>query len=250
MTIRTGNSRASSTWNSPSWVGRYRSSWSAWFAFEKALFGHPMDAAELAIYQECTGRVEAPAAPAREAALICGRRAGKSRIIATTAVYLAAFIDWTPYLAPGERATISVIAADRKQARLDWSQGKVGFAMNRRTKGGPVDHALPVLRASDLEGRVRAVVVGYACHCTTLDHTDNLISGDWAGDAQEALELDNPGAIALITIGCGGDANPEARVSSRPPAVSRPCSATGGGARTCSAPRRRAATAAGRRRRR
>ncbi|MBU6399681.1 MAG: HEAT repeat domain-containing protein, partial [Verrucomicrobia bacterium] len=34
---------------------------------------------------------------------------------------------------------------------------------------------------------------------------------DWAGVAQEALERDNPGAIALITIGCGADANPQPR---------------------------------------
>jgi len=31
---------------------------------------------------------------------------------------LACFIDWRPFLAPGERATIMVIAADRKQARV------------------------------------------------------------------------------------------------------------------------------------
>ena len=37
--------------------------------------------------------------------------------MALIAVFLACFKDWRPYLAPGERATIVVIAADRKQAR-------------------------------------------------------------------------------------------------------------------------------------
>ena len=34
------------------------------------------------------------------------------------AVFLAAFQDWRPYLAPGEHATVMVIACDRKQARV------------------------------------------------------------------------------------------------------------------------------------
>src|SRR5437868_2272869 len=35
--------------------------------------------------------------------------------------------------------------ADRHPARLSWGVGKVDLAINRRTKGGPVDHELPVL---------------------------------------------------------------------------------------------------------
>lgn len=38
--------------------------------------------------------------------------------LALLAVYLGCFIDWRPYLAPGERATIMVIAAERSQARI------------------------------------------------------------------------------------------------------------------------------------
>lgn len=56
--------------------------------------------------------------PATEGWLVCGRRAGKSFVLALCAVFLATFKDYRPYLAPGERATIMVIAADRKQARV------------------------------------------------------------------------------------------------------------------------------------
>ena len=49
--------------------------------------------------------------------MICGRRAGKSFILALCAVFSACFRDWGPYLAPGERATIMIIATDRRQAR-------------------------------------------------------------------------------------------------------------------------------------
>lgn len=105
-------------------------------------------------------------------------------------------------------------------AQLNWSTGKVRFANNRRLKTetgyinspnpyGPVDHALPVLRVTDLEGKLRAVFTSYACHCTTLGI--NKIHPDWAGCAQKELELRFPGVIALTAIGCGADQNPYPR---------------------------------------
>ena len=58
-----------------------------------------------------------PAGGVREAWLICGRRAGKSFVLALIAVFLACFCEWSRYLSPGERGTIMVLAADRRQAR-------------------------------------------------------------------------------------------------------------------------------------
>src|SRR2546430_1839384 len=103
--------------------------------------------------------------------------------------------------------------ADRRPARLAWNEASVAFARNRRTEGGPVDPALPILCATGLDGQVRAVVANYACHCTTLGGEFNRFCGDWAGFAQEAVQRDFPGAIALISIGCGADANPFPRGS-------------------------------------
>jgi hypothetical protein len=39
----------------------------------------------------------------------------------------------------------------------------------------------------------------------------NRIHGDWAGCAQEAIEREFPGAIALVALGCAGDQNPNPR---------------------------------------
>lgn len=110
-----------------------------------------------------------------------------------------------------EKVALAALA-DRKPARLEWAVGKVEFAKNRRTPGGPVDHDLPVLvvRSAD-DGAIRAIYVSYACHCVTLSH--NKISGDWAGYAQEAIQRQNPGAIALVSIGCGSDSNPSSGVT-------------------------------------
>jgi hypothetical protein len=91
---------------------------SAWRAFLAALFALPMTAEQLQTYRDCSGRTDPPAAAATEAWLCCGRRAGKSFTLALIAVYLACFKDLRSKLAPGERATVMVIAADRKQARV------------------------------------------------------------------------------------------------------------------------------------
>lgn len=90
----------------------------AWFAFFAALFGLPMTDEQLAIYQRHTGRENAPTEPADEAWMVIGRRGGKSAHMGLVAAYLATFRDYRPFLAPGERATVMVIAADRRQARV------------------------------------------------------------------------------------------------------------------------------------
>ena len=93
------------------------SSWNSWKAFLAALLAEPLTHTQLDIYRTCTGRTALPTMQPREAALIVGRRGGKSRMLALLAVYLAIFRDYTPHLAAGEVATIAVIAANRDQAR-------------------------------------------------------------------------------------------------------------------------------------
>jgi hypothetical protein len=92
--------------------------WSAWLTFLAALFALPMTEEQLAVYRDATGRSAPPTTPASEAWLICGRRGGKSFMLALIAVFLACFKDYRRYLSRGERGVIMVIAADRKQARV------------------------------------------------------------------------------------------------------------------------------------
>jgi len=106
-----------------------------------------------------------------------------------------------------EEAARAAVAA-LQPGSLAFGRGSVGFAANRRTAGGPADHDLPFLAARAADGRLLALTANYACHCTALGGHDNFLCGDWAGYAAEALERDQDGAVALITIGCGADANP------------------------------------------
>lgn len=133
-----------------------------------------------------------------------------------------AVLDFSRMLADQAVTTASAAVKSLAPARLVFSRGQAGFAINRRVyrpggvnfgsnPDGRVDHDVPVLRVEDAEGRVRAIVFGYACHCTTLTGNHYRISGDWAGFAQEHLERAHPGATALFVTGCGADANPEPR---------------------------------------
>jgi hypothetical protein len=83
---------------------------------------------------------------------------GKSQVASLLAVYAAAFRDWQPYLAAGERATVAVIAADRQQARVCI-----------RYIAGMLD-AVPMLRAlvtrrsaTSIELRNRVVLEVHTC---------------------------------------------------------------------------------------
>ncbi|MEI9422213.1 hypothetical protein O7A70_13670 [Mesorhizobium sp. Cs1299R1N1] len=95
-----------------------RDTYEAWFAFLAALFGLPLTDEQLALYKHHTGRDEAPTEANNEAWLVTGRRGGKSFIMALVAVFLTCFFEYRQYLAPGERATVLVLAADRRQARV------------------------------------------------------------------------------------------------------------------------------------
>ena len=104
-------------------------------------------------------------------------------------------------------------------AQLSWGSGVVPFITNRRevTKRGivlghngrgPADRSLPVLRVTDPEGELRAVVFGAAAHPTTLTGRHRFISGDYPGYAQTIIEEKYPGVQAMFMLGCAGDANP------------------------------------------
>jgi hypothetical protein len=94
------------------------STWQAWIAWLKAVFGLSMDETELALYQQCTARQNPPISGIKEAYAVVGRRGGKSRIVAFAAVYIACFHDFRKYLAPGERGMVLTIARDRDQSKV------------------------------------------------------------------------------------------------------------------------------------
>ncbi len=133
--------------------------------------------------------------------------------------------DVRAYTAELEAKIIRVIGAalkDLRPARLEFARGQTDFAANRRLKtennyvigvnpAGPVNHEVPILRVVGKDGKVRALVFGYACHNTTLTGDFYQFNGDYAGFAQARLEERHPNTVALFVEGCGADANPAPR---------------------------------------
>jgi len=111
------------------------------------------------------------------------------------------------------------------EADLAYSRGSAGFGMNRRADYslpeddfrhgkrpnpyGPVDNDVPVMQVTGKDGRIIAVLFGYACHSTTLGEYN--FNGDYPGFAQHYIEEAHPGAVALFMAGCGADQNPHPR---------------------------------------
>lgn len=108
-------------------------------------------------------------------------------------------------------------------SQVSWGQGELGFAVNRRghiKPNGPVDHSMPMMKVSDASGTTKAVLVNYACHAVTLGPLNNVVHGDWVGEAQIQIEEKlPPGAIALVSVGCGADQNSNPRMDTKNPSM-------------------------------
>lgn len=108
-------------------------------------------------------------------------------------------------------------------ATVSWGEDEATFGFNRRENPekdvvalraagqlkGPFDPRVPVLAVRSAGGELRALLVSYACHNTTLGIYQ--WHGDYAGSAQVELEKRHPGATVLFAIGCGADINPGPR---------------------------------------
>ncbi len=117
------------------------------------------------------------------------------------------------------RAALAALAP----ATIGWGEDQATFGFNRRENPekdvvalraagqlkGPFDPRVPVLAVRSAGGELRALLVSYACHNTTLGIYQ--WHGDYAGAAQLELEQRHPGATVLFAIGCGADINPGPR---------------------------------------
>jgi neutral ceramidase len=101
-------------------------------------------------------------------------------------------------------------------SRISSGVGIARFAVNRRNNqesdvlyssdlAGPSDHSVPVIRITQPNGDLKAILFGYACHATVLGITK--WSGDYPGFTQIHLEKSFPGVTAMFFAGCGADQN-------------------------------------------
>ena len=110
-------------------------------------------------------------------------------------------------------AVIGEALTKLEPVKLRLHRANIGFAQNRRSPNGPVDHAVPILSFADRHDKLIAVVFGYACHNLALPPEYLQFHGDYAGVAQVELEAKFPGAVALFLSGAGADQEPSPRAT-------------------------------------
>jgi neutral ceramidase len=120
-----------------------------------------------------------------------------------------------------KKMTGCVLMADRslKNAYVGFDRGMIKIGVNRRWKilqdslelkhnpEGPVNQEAGVVKIVDDTNNTIAHLVNYACHPVVLGENNLLISADYPGVVQAAVE-NIFGGICLFTNGAGGDINP------------------------------------------
>jgi hypothetical protein len=176
--------------------------WVAWRAFIAALFALPLTPEQLVTYQQCTGRTVPPQQPATEVWLVCGRRAGKSFILALCAVYLACFYDYRRYLAPGERGTVLIIATNSKQARVIVRYVRAlltHIPMLAKLIERETADAFDLTNGTTIEVHVASArsTRGYAVVAACLDEVSYFPTDDSANPDYDILDAIRPGMATI-----------------------------------------------------
>jgi len=88
-----------------------------------------------------------------------------------------------------------------------------GFNHNRRGEEGNTitDDQMNVLYARTPAGKPIGMVVFFTAHATVLDSDNFLISADWPGAMERAIEFAMPGIVALHINGAEGDMAPSTK---------------------------------------
>lgn len=131
--------------------------------------------------------------------------------------------DWLETVFQTAVATVKGALENASEAILDWHTGRCQLACvrdypdpapgaNRLLCGynpnGHADDTLLVGRISDQDGSLRASLVNYACHATTLAWENHAISPDFVGAMRETIAAATRGAPALFLQGASGDLAP------------------------------------------
>lgn len=126
-----------------------------------------------------------------------------------------------PYLDAVRDAAVQAAAeavASAVPGALTWATGRSSVAGNRDlpedgryvvgyNPAVEADDTLLVGRVAAVDGTIRAILVNYACHPTTLAWQNTLVSPDFPGEMREVVESAT-GAPCLFLQGASGDLAP------------------------------------------
>jgi hypothetical protein len=178
-------------------------SWAPWRSFLAGLLGLPMDDAQAGAFRHHTGRSKLPSRPFREACLVCGRRSGKSRVLALIATWLACAPDYSAHTAPGETLVCAIIAADRRQARviLGYVVGLLRAvpALAAMIDGEVLAESVRLTNGVTIEVHTASIGAprGRTFICILADEIAFWASGDSANPDSEVIAAVRPGLASI-----------------------------------------------------
>ncbi len=143
-------------------------------------------------------------------------------------------LQWMTYL---EQTTVALIQQARRALQpslLDWHYGRCLLAQNRDLRlpgteqfvcgfnplASPGDETLLVGRVTEPDGRLRAVLVNYACHPTTLAFENRAVSPDFVGAMRDRLTATLRVPV-LFLQGCSGELAPRYQYTADPTVADR-----------------------------
>ncbi len=153
-------------------------------------------------------------------------RLGKNVLISSSHTHSGP-LTWelrSPWYTQTEDKMLNAIAEARKNmfpATLQIATGEIYLGHNRRKANGemwwrnaealpshPLDPTVNALVIKDIQGKIKAVLVNYACHPSILGPDNYEYSADYPGAMRRQIESQLPGAKALFIQGGAGDINP------------------------------------------
>lgn len=172
-----------------------------WRALLGGFYGLHLDDDAQATWRDVTGRAEVPQEAHDELWLVVGRRGGKSHAAALVGVYEAAFKDHRDRLAPGEVATVMLIAGDRAQARtlLRYVRGMFEHPMLKPMVTRDTADGLELINRSAIEVHTAShkAVRGYTLAAVIADEIAFWMADGASPDAEVIAAL----RPALATLG-------------------------------------------------
>ncbi|WP_437200859.1 alkaline ceramidase [Planctomicrobium sp. SH664] len=119
------------------------------------------------------------------------------------------------------RNAVTAALRSAQPSLLDWHVGRCQLAANRDLRdpssarvlvgyspGAPADQTMLVGRVTSPDGKIRAVLVNYACHPTTLAFDNAALSPDFVGAFRETVSANVSGAHVFFLQGASGELAP------------------------------------------
>ena len=140
-------------------------------------------------------------------------------------------LPWRKKITESAAGAIEEARNNAQPSSVTWATGTCRLAHNRDQPiqeagnattvvglnlDGPADDTLLVGRIVDADGKIRAVLVNYACHPVSLGGGNTEISPDYVGKMREVVEAEIGDGICVFLHGASGELTPRISYASDP----------------------------------